>query len=48
VLDLDHAETVLKQIAIARAISRGFAAASDRRGEYRTGHQEQLYIETNG
>jgi CO/xanthine dehydrogenase Mo-binding subunit len=41
---------VFKRIHVEKGdVSRGFAAAhAVVEGEYRTGHQEQLYIETNG
>jgi CO/xanthine dehydrogenase Mo-binding subunit len=50
VLDLDHATSVMKEIKIQRGdLAAGFAeAAVIVEGTYRTGHQEQLYIETNG
>jgi CO/xanthine dehydrogenase Mo-binding subunit len=48
--DVEQSMTSFKTIAIDKGdIERGFRAADlvlD--GEYRTGHQEQLYIETNG
>jgi CO/xanthine dehydrogenase Mo-binding subunit len=50
VLDFDAATSVLKELTIRRGdLEAGFAAA-DRvvEGTYRTGAQEQLYIETNG
>jgi len=50
VLDFDSATDVLKQLAIEKGnLDEGFAAA-DRivEGTYRTGAQEQLYIECNG
>src|SRR5262245_51724278 len=50
VLDLAQATVVLKEIAIRKGdLARGFAEADlVVEGEYATGHQEQLYIETNG
>jgi CO/xanthine dehydrogenase Mo-binding subunit len=48
--DPERSEVAFKQITIAKGdLNRGMGAA-DRviEGEYRTGHQEQLYIETNG
>lgn len=50
VLDPRLSTTVFKQIRIAKGdTARGFAAAhAIVEGEYRTGHQEQLYIEPNG
>jgi CO/xanthine dehydrogenase Mo-binding subunit len=48
--DPERSTTVFKTITIEKGdVARGFAAADvivD--GEYRTGHQEQLYIEPNG
>src|SRR5438874_5643974 len=48
--DPETSPTTFKSIAIAKGdLSAGFAAADVVvEGEYRTGHQEQLYIETNG
>ncbi len=48
--DPERSTTVFKKIAIDKGdIDRGFAAADVIvEGEYRTGHQEQLYIEPNG
>ena len=48
--DPETSQTVFKSIAIAKGdVERGFAAADVIvEGEYRTGHQEQLYIEPNG
>jgi CO/xanthine dehydrogenase Mo-binding subunit len=48
--DPEASPTVFKSIAIAKGdIDRGFAAADVIvEGEYRSGHQEQLYIEPNG
>jgi CO/xanthine dehydrogenase Mo-binding subunit len=50
VLDLERATTVLKEIAIEKGdLDRGFAEAEIVvEGTYRTGAQEQLYIEPNG
>ena len=50
VLDPQASATVFKKIRIEKGdLNRGFAAAHTIvEGEYRTGHQEQLYIETNG
>jgi CO/xanthine dehydrogenase Mo-binding subunit len=50
VLDPLTSGTVFKRIRIEKGdIARGVAAADVVvEGEYRTGHQEQLYIETNG
>jgi CO/xanthine dehydrogenase Mo-binding subunit len=50
VLDPLRSSTVFKQIRIEKGdVGRGFAAAAAIvEGEYRTSHQEQLYIETNG
>ncbi|HEY7573667.1 MAG TPA: xanthine dehydrogenase family protein molybdopterin-binding subunit, partial [Thermoanaerobaculia bacterium] len=50
VLDPERATKAFKDITIARGdLERGFAAADlVVEGEYRTGHQEQLYIEPNG
>ena len=48
--DPEAADTCFKKITIEKGdLAAGFRAA-DRviEGEYRTGHQEQLYIETNG
>jgi CO/xanthine dehydrogenase Mo-binding subunit len=50
VLDVRHSPQVFKEIVITKGdLDEGFRAA-DRviEGEYRTGHQEQLYIEPNG
>src|SRR5262249_11182346 len=48
--DAEASTTIFKSIAITKGdVAAGFAAADvvvD--GEYRMGHQEQLYIETNG
>ena len=48
--DPERSDVVFKQIAIEKGnLDRGFAAADVVvEGEYRTGHQEQLYIEPNG
>ena len=48
--DPERSNRVFKSIAIDKgSIDEGFAAADVIvEGEYRTGHQEQLYIETNG
>ena len=48
--DPEAADTCFKQIAIDKGdVDLGFRHAdSVIEGEYRTGHQEQLYIETNG
>jgi CO/xanthine dehydrogenase Mo-binding subunit len=50
VYDPEASPTTFKTITIAKGdLSAGFAAADIVvEGEYRTGHQEQLYIETNG
>jgi CO/xanthine dehydrogenase Mo-binding subunit len=50
VLDPQASSTIFKKIRIEKGdLNRGFAAAHTIvEGEYRTGHQEQLYIETNG
>ena len=50
VLDFERAETVLKEIGIARGdLDAGFANAEIIvEGIYRTGAQEQLYLECNG
>jgi CO/xanthine dehydrogenase Mo-binding subunit len=50
ILHLDDATTVLKQIKIEKGdVARGLAEADlVVEGTYRTGAQEQLYIETNG
>jgi CO/xanthine dehydrogenase Mo-binding subunit len=50
VLELADSSTVLKEIAIRKGdLAAGFAAAEVIvEGTYSTGHQEQLYIETNG
>jgi CO/xanthine dehydrogenase Mo-binding subunit len=50
VLDFERATEVLKEIAIVKGdVEAGFAAADVIvEGTYRTGHQEQLYIEPNG
>jgi len=50
VYDPETSPTTFKTITIAKGdLSTGFAAADVVvEGEYRTGHQEQLYIETNG
>jgi CO/xanthine dehydrogenase Mo-binding subunit len=50
VLELDRATTVLKQITIEKGdVARGLAEAElVVEGTYRTGAQEQLYIEPNG
>jgi CO/xanthine dehydrogenase Mo-binding subunit len=49
-LDLDHASRSFKSISIDKGqLVRGFAEADHIvEGEYRFGHQEQLYIEPNG
>ena len=41
---------IFKSIAIVKGIDRRGLASADRviEGEYRTGHQEHLYIEPNG
>jgi CO/xanthine dehydrogenase Mo-binding subunit len=48
--DMERSTRSFKSIAIDKgSIDEGFAAADVIvEGEYRTGHQEQLYIETNG
>ena len=48
--DPEHADTCFKKIAIDKGVLvRGFKDADVIiEGEYRSGHQEQLYIETNG
>jgi CO/xanthine dehydrogenase Mo-binding subunit len=48
--DVERSTRSFKSIAIDKgSIDEGFAAADlVLEGEYRTGHQEQLYIETNG
>jgi CO/xanthine dehydrogenase Mo-binding subunit len=48
--DAESSPTVFKEITIEKgALADGFAAADlIVEGEYRTGHQEQLYIEPNG
>jgi len=50
VYDPERSPTTFKTITIAKGdLATGFAAADVVvEGEYRTGHQEQLYIETNG
>jgi CO/xanthine dehydrogenase Mo-binding subunit len=50
VYDPEASPTIFKTITIAKGdLPTGFAAADVVvEGEYRTGHQEQLYIETNG
>jgi CO/xanthine dehydrogenase Mo-binding subunit len=50
VWDAEASPTVFKRIAIDKGrVEEGFAAAEAIvEGEYRTGHQEQLYIEPNG
>jgi CO/xanthine dehydrogenase Mo-binding subunit len=50
VLDPRRSPQVLKHILIEKGrLSQGFAAADlVLEGEYRTGHQEHIYIETNG
>jgi CO/xanthine dehydrogenase Mo-binding subunit len=50
VYDAASSPTVFKRIAINKgSVEDGFAAAAAIvEGEYRTGHQEQLYIEPNG
>ncbi len=50
VLDPRQSTTIFKKIRIEKGdAARGFANADTIvEGEYRTGHQEQLYIETNG
>lgn len=50
VYDPEQSPVTFKQIAIEKGtLEEGFAAADVVvEGEYRTGHQEQLYIETNG
>ena len=49
-LDPEQSDRVFKEITIEKGdLARGFAAADlVVEGEYRTGHQEQLYIEHNG
>src|SRR5688572_21390732 len=48
--DPERATRIFKTLSIDKgSIDRGFAGADVVvEGEYRTGHQEQLYIETNG
>jgi CO/xanthine dehydrogenase Mo-binding subunit len=48
--DPEQSTGIFKEIAICKGdLDRGFAAADVIvEGEYRVGHQEQLYIETNG
>ena len=50
IYDPEASDTCFKQISIDKGdLERGFAGADlVFEGEYRTGHQEQLYIETNG
>ncbi len=50
VLDPERSAKAFKEITIAKGdLARGFAEADlVVEGEYRTGHQEQLYIEPNG
>ncbi len=50
VLDFETATEVLKELSIARGDLAAGLALADKiiEGTYRTGHQEQLYIETNG
>lgn len=50
IFDPEQSPTTFKKIAIYKGdLEVGFAAADVIvEGEYRTGHQEQLYIETNG
>ncbi len=50
IYDPEASETCFKKIAIDKGdLDRGFGEADlVFEGEYRTGHQEQLYIETNG
>ena len=50
IYDPEASDTCFKRIAIDKGdLDRGLAAADlVFEGEYRTGHQEQLYIETNG
>ncbi|HEX2574450.1 MAG TPA: xanthine dehydrogenase family protein molybdopterin-binding subunit [Polyangia bacterium] len=50
ILDFTTSPTVLKEITIAKGdLAEGFAQAEVIvEGTYRTGHQEQLYIEPNG
>ena len=50
VLDPEASTVDLKQLRIDKGdLAQGFAEADlEITGEYRTGHQEQLYIETNG
>ena len=50
IYDPEASETCFKRISIDKGdLNRGFAEADLLfEGEYRTGHQEQLYIETNG
>jgi CO/xanthine dehydrogenase Mo-binding subunit len=49
-LDPEHSTTILKALAIDKGnVDAGFAAADIIvEGTYRTGHQEHVYIETNG
>ena len=50
VLDYEQSQVELKRLSIRRGDVDAALAAADVivEGEYRTGHQEQLYIETNG
>lgn len=50
VLDIGQSRHVFKEVHIGKGDTRAGLAAADLivEGEYRTGHQEQLYIETNG
>ena len=50
VLDLEEASELQDELTIDKGdVAKGFAEADlVIEGEYRTGHQEQLYIETNG
>jgi CO/xanthine dehydrogenase Mo-binding subunit len=48
ILDLDHATDVFKEIKIDRGTLDWKDAEVIVEGSYRTGHQEQLYIEPNG
>jgi CO/xanthine dehydrogenase Mo-binding subunit len=50
ILDYEHSNVEMKRLRIERGNVNGALAAADIivEGEYRTGHQEQLYIEPNG
>jgi CO/xanthine dehydrogenase Mo-binding subunit len=50
ILDYEQSDVELKRLRIERGDVEAALAAADVvvEGEYRTGHQEQLYIETNG